>query len=77
MTILNYFVERRQLHKFSSSMTELIHSIHPDAQFKINCKMVEKGKGELSIETDDDRAAACFVLFQEAMKLDENDDVLR
>lgn len=71
MNPIKYLIEEKQLRKFASSMKDLIHSIHPDAVFKIKHKRLGSGKVELSIDTKDDRAAACFVLLQEAMKLDE------
>lgn len=62
--------------KFANSMTSVIHSIHPDAKFKIHTKINKYNLNAVTynIVTDDDNATGCFILIQEALGVKQNDE---
>lgn len=53
----------------------VIHSIHPEAKFKIHSSINRKNANAVTfnIDTEDDKAAGCFILIQEAMGMKENE----
>lgn len=52
----------------------VIHAIHPDAKFKINATVKKENLSSVTynIDTNDDKAMGCFILIQEAMRLNAN-----
>lgn len=71
---VQFISDQRKARAFTKSMRDVIHSLHPDARFRIRHKMLPNDKVELSIDTNDDRAAACFILIQEAWKSDTGNE---
>jgi len=61
--------------RFARSMEHVIHSIHPDAKFKIHSTISKENLNTVTynIETIDDKAMGCFILIQEAMGINEHD----
>jgi len=60
--------------RFARNMECVIHSIHPEPKFKIHSKIDKHNLNQVTynIDTDDDKVMGCFILIQEALKVQEN-----
>lgn len=72
--LIKWYLNRRKAKHFAKDMECIIHSIHPDAKFKINATVDKENlsSATFNIDTMDDKASACFILIQEALQLKEN-----
>lgn len=71
MNIVAYLIQQNKARQFTKSVRNIIKSLHPDCRFRIRHHNVGNGRVELSIDTKDKRAIACFILIQEAMTCDD------
>lgn len=75
MNLIKWGLNFIKAKKFAHDMECVIHSIHPDAKFKIHSKISRENLNTITynIDTADDKASGCFILIQEAMQIKEND----